>query len=397
MSDIQNNKPKKSRSFVMKLVLLIVILAFAAVIGLQMLKARGMAAYFANMPEPINPVTVTTVQTQQWTPAIEATGIIRPNQGAMLSSQAAGTVKSIFVQAGQEVKKGDLLIELDSDVEKANLAAYQAQLTSVQANYQRYVTLFRSKSVSKSDLDNAESSYKALVANIESAKATIARRQIYAPFDGVTGIIQVNTGEYVTVGQAMIRVEDISTTKIDFSIGQNNLENLFIGQKVTAVVDAFAGETFAAKISAIEPAVTSTSGLVDLQATVEDSREKLLSGMFARVRVALTTEYDQIVLPQVAIAYNMYGESVYRLTALSDEDKEKYADNQNLDKMYRANLVTVNTLERSGIYAHLKSGSLQFGDIIVTGGQQRLSNGSLVVVSDKAGVGTEQPASTPKL
>lgn len=397
MSDVQNNKPKKSRSFVMKLVLLIVILAFAAVIGLQMMKSRGMAAYFANMPEPVNPVTVTTLQTQQWTPAIEATGIIRPNQGAMLSSQAAGTVKVIFVEAGQKVKKGDLLIELDSDVEKANLAAYQAQLTSVQANYQRYVTLFRSKSVSQSDLDNAESSYKALVANIEAAKATIARRQIYAPFDGVAGIVQVNVGEYVTNGQAMVRVEDISTTKIDFSIGQNNLENLFIGQKVTAVVDAFAGETFAAKISAIEPAITSTSGLIDLQATVEDSRDKLLSGMFSRVRVALTTEYDQLVLPQVAIAYNMYGESVYRLTALSDEDKEKYADNENLDKMYRAYLVTVKTLDRSGIYSHLEKGPLQFGDIIVTGGQQRLSNGSLVVVSDRAGVGTQQPAETPKL
>ncbi|MGV6987921.1 efflux RND transporter periplasmic adaptor subunit [Testudinibacter sp. P80/BLE/0925] len=397
MSDVQNNKPKKSRAFVMKLVLLLVILAFAAVIGLQMMKSRGMAAYFANMPEPINPVTVTTLQTQQWTPAIEATGIIRPNQGAMLSSQAAGTVKTIFVEAGQQVKKGDLLIELDSDVEKANLAAYQAQLTSVQANYQRYVTLFRSKSVSQSDLDNAESSYKALVANIESAKATIARRQIYAPFDGIAGIVQVNVGEYVTNGQAMVRVEDISTAKIDFSIGQNNLENLFIGQKVTAVVDAFAGETFAAKISAIEPAITSTSGLIDLQATVEDSRDKLLSGMFARVRVALTTEYDQLVLPQVAIAYNMYGESVYRLTALSDEDKEKYAGNKNLDKMYRAYLVTVKTLDRSGIYSHLEKGPLQFGDIIVTGGQQRLSNGSLVVVSDKAGIGTTQPAETPKL
>ena len=121
MSDVQNNKPKKSRSFVMKLVLLIVILAFATVIGLQMMKSRGMAAYFAHMPENINPVTVTTVQTQQWTPAIEATGIIRPNQGAMLSSQISGTVKSIFIEAGQKVKKGDLLIELDSDVEKANL------------------------------------------------------------------------------------------------------------------------------------------------------------------------------------------------------------------------------------------------------------------------------------
>lgn len=397
MSDVQNNKPKKSHSLVMKIVLLLVILAFAAVIGLQMLKARGIAAYFANMPEAINPVTATALQTKQWTPAIETTGIVRPNQGAMLSSQAAGTVKHIFAQAGQKVKKGDLLIELDSDVEKANLAAYQAQLTSVQANYQRYITLFRSKSVSQSELDNAESSYKALVANIEAAKAMLARRQIYAPFDGITGIVQVNIGEYVTNGTSMVRVEDISTTKIDFSIGQNKLENLFIGQKVTAVMDAFSGETFAAKISAIEPAITSTSGLIDLQATIEDSREKLLSGMFARVRIALDTEYDQLVLPQVAIAYNMYGESVYRLTALSDEDKEKYADNENLANMYRAYLVTVKTLDRRGIYSHLERGSLQFGDMIVTGGQQRLSNGSLVVVTDKAGVGTQQPAETPKL
>ena len=135
MSDVQNNKPKKSRSFVMKLVLLIVILAFATVIGLQMMKSRGMAAYFAHMPENINPVTVTTVQTQQWTPAIEATGIIRPNQGAMLSSQISGTVKSIFIEAGQKVKKGEPLISLEAmKMETMITSEKDATIKAVYAN-----------------------------------------------------------------------------------------------------------------------------------------------------------------------------------------------------------------------------------------------------------------------
>ncbi|MBE2894623.1 efflux RND transporter periplasmic adaptor subunit [Spirabiliibacterium falconis] len=394
-NDVQ--KPARSKRFALKLVLLVVLLVVVAVIGLQFFKAHKKAEYLANMPETVNPVTVMQVQTQQWTPAIEATGIVRPNQGAMLSAQSAGTVKAILVEAGQQVNKGDLLIELDSDVEKANLASLQAQLPAVQANYQRFSTLLQGKSVSKSEFDKAESSYKTLQANIAAAKANLARRQIYAPFAGTVGIIQVNIGEYVTNGKAMVRVEDISKSKIDFSLGQNDLQHLHIGQKVTVTTDAFTGETFEAKISAIEPAVNANSGLVQLQATVENSRGKLLSGMFARLRVALTTEYDQVVLPKVAITYNMYGETVYRLTALSDEDKAKLQQQQNVDNIYRVELVTVHTIDRHGIYAHIKAGELKFGDKIVTGGQQRLSNGSLVSVSEQESIGVEQPAKSSKL
>lgn len=397
MTNNDAQKPTRSKRFVLKLVLFIALLVIAAVIGLQFFKAYKKAEFLSHMPEPVNPVTVMDVQTRQWTPAIEATGIVRPNQGAMLSSQSAGTVKAILVSAGQQVNAGDLLIELDSEVEKANLASLQAQLPAAQANFQRFSTLLNSKSVSKSDFDKAQSSYKTLQANIAAAKASLARRQIYAPFSGTVGIIQVNVGEYVTIGKPMVRVEDISKSKIDFSLGQNELQNLHIGQKVTVTTDAFTGETFEAKISAIEPAINANSGLVQLQASVENTRGKLLSGMFARLRVALNTEHDQVVLPKVAITYNMYGETVYRLTALSDEDKAKLQGRQDLDKIYRVELVTVHTIDRYGIYAHIKSGALKFGDKIVTGGQQRLSNGGLVVVSDQSGAGTEQPAQSSRL
>ena len=124
---------------------------------------------------------------------------------------------------------------------------------------------------------------------------------------------------------------------------------------------------------------------------------KLLSGMFTRLHVALPTEHNQIVVPQVAVSYNMYGESLYILTALSDEDIEKLGGAEKAANMYRAKSITVFTKDRQGIYAQLKGDEVKVGDKIVTGGQQNLSNGSLVSVADKAGVGTEQPANKTNL
>ena len=119
--------------------------------------------------------------------------------------------------------------------------------------------------------------------------------------------------------------------------------------------------------------------------------------MFTRLNVALSTEVQQIVVPQVAVSYNMYGESLYILTALSDDDKEKLAGNENIDKMYRAKSITVFTKDRQGIYAQLKGDEVKVGDKVITGGQQNLSNGALVIVADKEGVGTTQPAKKTNL
>lgn len=404
MSNQTHVKPKRSHMFFLKLILGVIVLLFAVMIGLKVVSGMIVSKMIASMPEKTTPVTAITVEPTSWTPVIETTGLVRPNQGAVLSAQTPGAVAKVFIQSGQAVKKGDVLVELDSSVEQANLQASEAKLATTKQIYQRYLNLYKTKSVSQQELDNAKANYDALVANISALKAAIERRKVVAPFDGFAGIVKVNVGQYVNVGMPIVRVEDTSSMKVDFSVAQNELENLFIGQKVTATSDARLGETFAAKITALEPAVNAATGLIDVQATFEDEdSRKLLSGMFTRLRVALTTEKNQIVIPQVGISYNMYGESTYVLTALSDEDKQKLLDNDKfaykdkIDNVYRVKQTTVFTKDRQGIYAQLKGQDIKAGDKIVVGGQQGIANGSLVVVVDKETIGTQQPAKKTNL
>lgn len=398
----ETNKPGKGRKFLIVLTLLIVLIAFGGVVGMQQFIAGKKAEAAANMPETVSQITAMTVKGQEWTPVITAVGSIRPNQGAMISAQAAGTVTKVLVKSGDKVKKGQLLVEIDSSAERASLKATEAQLPAAQANYNRYRNLVASNSASKAELDNAQSTYNQLLATIEATKAQIERRQIYAPFDGEAGIVNVNVGQYVTVGTEIVRVEDQSVMKIRFTLPQTNLEDIFVGQKVTATIDALPARTFPAKITAIDPAVDTATGLINIEAIVTEGQDKLLSGMFARLNVALPTLYDQVVVPQIAVTYTMYGETVYVLQPLSDEDKEKVTKmaemNKSLDinKIYRAKQMEVTTAERSGVYSHLSKG-LKAGDVIVTGGLQRLKNNALIQISDVQPVGVIAPATKTKL
>ncbi|HDL5196101.1 TPA: efflux RND transporter periplasmic adaptor subunit [Mannheimia haemolytica] len=398
----ETQKLGKGRKFLIVLTLLIVLIVFAAIVGLQKIGAMKKAEAAANIPEAVSEVTAMQVTTQEWTPTISAVGYIRPNQGAMLSAETSGVVSRVLVTSGQRVKKGDLLVEFDSSVEIANLRASEAQLPNAKANLERYRNLIASNSASKAEFDNAQSTYNQLLANIEALRATIKRRQIYAPFSGLAGIVNVNVGQYITMGTEIVRVEDQSSMKVRFTLPQTNLEQISIGQKVTAVIDALPAQTFPAKIVAIDPAVDRLTGLINVEAVIEEGQEKLLSGMFARLNVALPTETGQIVVPQISIAYTMYGETVYVLQPLSDEDKEMVnkmaVQNPSLDvnKMYRAKQMEVKTADRKGNYSQLSKG-VKAGDLIVTGGLQRLSNNALVKVSDTEAVGITTPAKNSKL
>ncbi|TCT18633.1 membrane fusion protein (multidrug efflux system) [Bibersteinia trehalosi] len=398
----EQNKPGKGRKFLIVITLIVVLLAFAGVVGMQQFIAGKKAEAAANMPETVSGVTVMQVESREWTPMIGATGSIRPNQGAMLSAQAAGTVTRVAVSSGDRVRKGQLLVEIDSSAERASLKASEAQLPNALANYNRYKNLVASNSASRMEFDNAKATYEALVANIEALKEQIVRRQIYAPFDGMAGIVNVNVGQFVTAGTEIVRVEDQSSMKIRFTLPQTDLERIEIGQKVTATIDALPGQTFPARISAMDPAVDRTTGLINLEAVVTEGQNKLLSGMFARLNIAMPTQYNQVVVPQIAVAYTMYGESVYVLQDLSDEDKSlvsKMAEQNpslQVDKIYRVKQAEVKTLERRGIYSQLAKG-VNVGDVIVTGGMQRISNGSLVMVSEREAVGVTAPAQNNKL
>lgn len=396
MTEIQTTKPSRSKRFIVKVVLLIVILIFAVVIGLNILKKVKTNEFLANMPPNITPVTAVTIEPQDWIPVLNSTALIRPNQGAMLSAQSTGTIQSVNIQSGQKVKKGQVLVELDNSVEKANLVASEAKLPAAKLTYQRYLSLAKTNSVSKTELDNAKAEYENLVATINALKATIARRQIIAPFDGEAGIVKVNVGEYVTAGTEIVRVEDRSKMKVNFGISQDQLSQLHLQQQVKATTDVYPDETFNAEVTAIEPAINKSTGLVEVEATFEGN-SKLLSGMFVHIRVERKTESNQIVVPQVAISYNMYGETAYILVPLTDEDKAKLGD-QPLDNVYKAQQITVQTKDRRSVYAQLaQNEALKAGTFIITGGLQNVSGGSYVKVVDKPIIGATEPENKSNL
>ncbi|OBX11914.1 membrane protein [Gallibacterium salpingitidis] len=396
MTDIQAVKPSRSKQFLVKIILLVAILIFALVIAAHFIKQTKTNEFLANMPPNITPITAIKIEPQDWIPVINSTALIRPNQGAMLSAQSTGMIQNVNIKSGQHVKKGQVLVELDNSVEKANLIASEAKLPAAKLTYQRYLSLAKTNSVSKTELDNAKATYENLVATINALKATIERRQIIAPFDGEAGIVKVNVGEYVTAGTEIVRVEDRSKMKVNFGISQDQLSQLHLQQQVKAVSDVYPDETFNAVVTAIEPAINKSTGLVEVEATFEGNT-KLISGMFVHLRVERQTESAQIVVPQVAISYNMYGETAFILVPLTDEDKAKLGE-QPLDGVYKAQQITVKTKDRRSVYAQLEQNeALKAGTYIITGGLQNVSGGSYVKLVDKPVIGATEPETKTNL
>ena len=364
----------------MAIMLLIAFALFGSVIGFNMFKQKKIAEYMANRPEPEFPVTAMVTKTQDWIPTIEAIGFIEPNQGVTLSSELAGTIDAITFESGKPVKADQLLLSLSSGVEKANLQASLAKLPAARAKYERFQNLYQKNSISKEQLDDAEASYHSLEADIQSLKATIARREVRAPFSGVVGLRNVFLGQYLEPGTNIVRLEDTSVMRLRFTVPQTDISKITLGQTVKINVDAYPQTQFDGRITAIEPAVNYQSGLIQVQADIPNNDDQLRSGMFARVSIILPTVKDQIVIPQSAITFTLYGENVYVIHAA--------------DKAKRAKQVVVKVGERRGNEAHVLAG-IKAGDEIVLSGQVRLSNDTKVRVVENDALAV--PAQPPML
>ncbi|MGL4455568.1 MAG: efflux RND transporter periplasmic adaptor subunit, partial [Plesiomonas sp.] len=248
--------------------LLLVVVLLGSVIGFNMFKQHMIANALANRPEPDYPVTEMTIKSTNWIPTIEAIGFIEPNQGVFVSTQTPGIVKQINFNSGDQVTAGTVLVQLDDQVERANLQAAQAKLPSVKATYQRYLELSKTKFVSKSSLDEAQANYASLLAQIESLKATIDHYKIRAPFSGIVGIRNINLGQYLQPGTNIVRLEEVSVMKLRFTIPQTEISRVHTGQPIDIYVDAYPQVPFKGQVTAIEPAVTAQSGLIEIQADI---------------------------------------------------------------------------------------------------------------------------------
>ncbi|QNF14935.1 efflux RND transporter periplasmic adaptor subunit [Aeromonas jandaei] len=373
----------------MAIMLLIAIALFGSVIGFNLFKQKMIAKYMANRPEPEFPVTAMVTKAQDWIPTIEAIGFIEPNQGVTLSTELSGTIDTITFESGKPVKADQLLLSLDSSVEKANLRASQAKLPAAKAKFDRFQNLYKTSSISKEQLDEAEAAYRSLEADIESLKATIARREVRAPFSGVVGLRNVFLGQYLQPGTDIVRLEDTSVMRLRFTVPQTDISKIKLGQIIKINVDSYPQTQFDGHITAIEPAVNYQSGLIQVQADIPNNDGQLRSGMFARASIILPTVQNQIVVPQSAISFTLYGQNVYVLKESEETDKEGKKV-----MVKRAKQVVVKAGERRGNDVHVLSG-IQAGDEIVLSGQVRLSNDTKVHVVENDALAV--PAQTPML
>ncbi|RCU45535.1 MULTISPECIES: efflux RND transporter periplasmic adaptor subunit [Corallincola] len=361
--------------------LVLVVLVFGSVIGFNLFKQKMIGEYMANQPAPTFPVTTATVSPVDWIPSIDSIGFIEPYRGVTLKSEAAGLIETIDFESGEKVSADTLLLSLDTDVERANLKRSQASLPALKAQAHRMEVLLRQNSASEGQRDEAVANYEAQVADVAAQKATIARREIRAPFAGQIGIRQVFLGQYLEAGTEIVRLEDTSTMRIRFTIPQNQLSKIFVDQTIEVQVDAYPETSFHGKITTIEPAVNFQSGVVQVQADVPNENGVLRSGMFARVNVILPTLPQQLVIPQTAVNFTLYGETIF------------IAETREGDSQLIATQRTIKVEERRGDVARVSG--LNPGETIVTSGQVRLSNGSQIKVVESDALNT--PAEIPAL
>ncbi|WP_432455597.1 MULTISPECIES: efflux RND transporter periplasmic adaptor subunit [unclassified Agarivorans] len=352
----------------MAIMLLIAVVLFGSVFGFYLFKQKMIAQFMANRPIPELPVEVASAKAQDWHPAIESIGFIEPYQGVNISSSVSGLVTDIHFSSGDTVKSGQRLVSLEADVERANLASAEAKLPAIKRQMERNKTLLTKGSVSQTQFDDSEATYLALVSEIASLKATIELREIRAPFDGVMGIRQINLGEYLQPGNDIARLENLNRMLLRFIVPQKEISLIDVGTEVELNTDAYPEQWFKGKITTIEPTVDSQSGVIQVQATLPNDEALLRSGMYASVRIWQPVQANQVVVPQQAITFSLYGESIYVIEPQTAEDGSE---------ILVAKQRTVTIGERRGDVAVVTSG-IKADEQVVVSGQVRLRNGARV-------------------
>lgn len=361
----------------MLVMLLVCGVLFGGVFGFVAFRNQMIKQFFANMPVPVVPVTAEPARAQSWEVVVPAIGTLQAINGIEVSAQVSGLIQDIAFQSGQTVAKGQVLVRLDADVEKAQLRSAEAQLVLARSNAQRARSLVRSSAGTEASLDKAESELRVAQATIEQLKAQIDKKVVAAPFSGVLGVRKVDVGAYLQPGTPIVTLQDLSVMLADFSVSQKDLPRVGVGQPIRLTTDAWPGRVFAGKVTAIEPLVEARSGMVAVQAGLPNPDGALRPGLFAKIEVVRPETEPVVTVPQSAITYNLYGDSVFVVKAGTGDSLE----------VARAS-VDVGS-RREGRVAILNG--VQPGDLVVTSGQVKLENGSRVKVADK-----ENPLKAPE-
>lgn len=376
------------RMLIMLGLVLLLVLALAGGFALHL------KAMFASFPKPA-PQTITAmkVESLEWQPQLSAVGSIVPVRGVDVTTEIAGLVRDVKFKSGQEVKKGELLVQLNDDTDVAQLHSLQASAELAVTVLNRDKAQFAAQAISQAQVDADEADLKSKRALVDQQKATIAKKAIRAPFAGQVGITTVNPGQYLNPGDKIVSLEQIDPIYVDFTVPQKQAGNVALKQKVSAVTDAYADVSFDGVITAFNPKIDTATRNVQLEATLANAKHQLLPGMFANVKVDQGDKKKYLTLPQTAITYNPYGSTVF---VIKPEEKKDEKDAKAGDKKDEkpadkpadggqklvAQQVFVTTGPTRGDQVAVLTG-LKEGDQVATSGQLKLKNGTWVVIDNK--------------
>jgi membrane fusion protein (multidrug efflux system) len=346
---------------------------FGGVFGFQIFKNTMIKKFMSAMPQPPQTVSTVTAAIQEWQLQIEAVGSLRAVNGADLAFEVSGIVKELHFKSGDDVAAGDILLTLRADDDMAKLEALKATAALSEIVHQRDQEQFKIKAVSQATLDTDAANLKNAKAQVAEQQAVVDKKTLRAPFAGHLGVRVVDIGQYISAGTTVVTLQALDPIYADFFLPQQALNQIRLEQVVTIKIDTYPNGDFAGTITAINPKVDPATRNVQVRATLKNPDRLLLPGMYASVNVAAGGKQRYITLPQTAVTYNPYGETVYIV-----DDKGK--DPQGQAQLIARQIFVTAGLKRGDQVAILSG--VEEGQTVVTAGQMKLRNGSALVIDN---------------
>lgn len=366
------------RMFFMLAVVVVVVAGLGFVKYRQIQTAIAQGSSFAPPPDA---VTTVVAKSETWPSTLNVIGTTAAIQGVTVSADLPGAVDKIHFESGQAVHAGDILVELDTRQERAQLAAAESDRDLARINSDRDQQLVKEGVVARNQYDNSSAQQKSTEAKVGEIRATIDRKTIKAPFSGILGIRQINLGQYLAAGQAIVSLQALNPIYVNFGVPQQQSSLVQAGRTLRLTSDDVPGVEFAGRVSAIDSVVNEATRNIQVQATLANPGGKLRPGMFVQVELKLGASRDVISLPASAINYAPYGDSVFVVADLKDPKGKSY-------RGVRQQFVKVEGSrgDQVAVVSGLKS-----GDEVVSSGVFKLRNGAAVQVNNKV-----QPPNNPK-
>ncbi|MCG5501400.1 efflux RND transporter periplasmic adaptor subunit [Ectothiorhodospira lacustris] len=373
-----NRRPINRR---MILMLLAVSLLLGAVFGYKAFIGALITDIFDNMPEPVATITATEAGEQVWRPQLEAVGSFAAVQGAELTTEVSGIVQEILFENGARVRAGEVLLRLDSRTDMAQLRRLEAAARLANLELERARRLVRQNNISEAEVQRRESEAEQAAAAVQEQAARIQQKTLTAPFSGQLGIRRVNPGQFLSAGDPVVSLQALDPIYLNFSLAERRIGEVVAGQPLQVMVDAYQ-DSFEGRVKAIEPAMQASTRTFEVQAILPNAEQRLRPGMFGRVTLDVGESATVVVVPQSAVSFNPYGDSVYVIQP-GEGDELRVRQRFVRTGMRRGDLVVI--LE-----------GLEPGERVATSGLLKLRNNAVVRISDDPDLQPgEEAAPTP--